>query len=759
MRGPLLADETLTGQAWCRAHSELVDEWLGDLLRQAAGPEPQGMALVAVGGYGRSELCPQSDIDVMLVHDRRSGVAEVADRVWYPIWDQGLHLGHSVCTVREALSLASDDLDTATALLAARHVAGDASLTAQLAASALSQWRNRSKRALNDLAVRVEERHRKAGDVSFGPEPDLKEGRGGLRDVHALWWGEAARHILLDEDAVPIGSAYAALLDARVELQRATGRPSNILALEEQPGVSKALGEPDARSLMARVAEAGRTIAWTSDDCWRRLRSAVEHPLGRIGSRARVLAPGVLEKGGEVVVASTDDSPVDPVLILRAAAAAAAMDTVIERRSLERLAAEAPPLPEPWPKEARERFVDLLLAGNSAVRVVEALDQRGVWHSVLPEWAPVRALPQPDPFHDFTVDRHLLETAAYAASRSDRVARPDLLVMASLLHDIGKGYQGDHATAGANLARSIGSRMGFVDEDVATLAALVEHHLLLRDVAARRDIEDLATIELVASAIGTIERLELLAVLTEADAWATGSGAWDPWQIDQVRHLATRVRCHLDGDGAGDAGLEPFPTPEQLVRLAAWGQHFEVHDGVLTVMTEDRPGVFSRVAGVLALHGLDVVSAAAHSTDEGRALARFRVTDLFRSETPWSRVLADLELALEGQLALQARISARARTYDRRKKAAIPQIASVSFDDDASATATVIDVQVDDGIGVLYRITRALAELELDIRSAKVQTLGDRVHDAFYVRDRRGKITDAHMRSEIEQAVLHSLAG
>ena len=156
MRGPLLADETLTGQAWCRAHSELVDEWLADLLHQAAGPQAEGIALVAVGGYGRSELCPQSDIDVMLVHDRRPGVAEVADRVWYPIWDQGLHLGHSVCTVREALTLASDDLDTATALLAARHVAGDPALTSQLAASALSQWRNRSKRALNDLARRVE---------------------------------------------------------------------------------------------------------------------------------------------------------------------------------------------------------------------------------------------------------------------------------------------------------------------------------------------------------------------------------------------------------------------------------------------------------------------------------------------------------------------------------------------------------------------------------------------------------------------------
>jgi [protein-PII] uridylyltransferase len=759
MRGPLLADDTLKGQAWCRAHSELVDAWLADLLRQAEGSAAEGIALVAVGGYGRSELCPQSDIDVMLVHDRRPSVAEVADRIWYPVWDQGLHLGHSVCTVREALTLASDDLDTATALLSARHVAGDPALTSELAVSALSQWRNRSKRALNDLAGRVEERHRKAGEVAFGPEPDLKEGRGGLRDVHALWWGEAARHILLDEDAGAIGPAYATLLDVRVELQRVTGRPSNVLALEEQPHVSAALGEPDASTLMARVAEAARTVAWTSDDCWRRLRSAIEHPLGRIGSRARVLGPGVVEKSGEVVVSAADPA-LDPVLILRAAAAAASLGTVIERRSLERLAADAPAIPNPWPTEARERLLELLLAGTSAVRVVEALDQRGVWSGVLPEWTPVRALPQPETYHAFTVDRHLLETAAYAAARADRVSRPDLLVMASLLHDIGKGNERDHATVGAEVARRVAIRMGFPDPDAATLGALVEHHLLLRDVAARRDIHDPATVELVATAVGSRERLELLAELTEADARATGPGVWNPAQVDLMRQLVGRVQRRLDGDDAGDPGAVLFPTPDQLARLAAWGQHFEVHDGTLTVMTSDRPGVFSRVAGVLALHGLDVLSAAAHSTDDGRALAEFRVTDPFRDETPWSRVLADLELALDGRLALQARITARARTYGRRKRSfPVPQIASVSFDDHASAQATVIDVRVDDGIGVLYRITRALAELDLDIRSAKVQTLGDHVHDAFYVRDRRGKITDPRMRGEIEQAILHSLAG
>ena len=175
-------------------------------------------------------------------------------------------------------------------------------------------------------------------------------------------------------------------------------------------------------------------------------------------------------------------------------------------------------------------------------------------------------------------------------------------------------------------------------------------------------------------------------------------------------------------------------------------------------MTADRPGVFSRVAGVLALHGLDVLAAAAYST-QGRALAEFRVTDPLRDETPWHRVTADLDLALDGRLALQARLAERARTYGRTKRGASADHATtVEFDDRASVDATVIDVQAADGIGVLYRITRALAELDLDIRSAKVQTLGARVHDAFYVRDRGGKIADTHTLAEIERAILHSLA-
>ncbi len=390
--------------------------------------------------------------------------------------------------------------------------------------------------------------------------------------------------------------------------------------------------------------------------------------------------------------------------------------------------------------------------------MIEALDRRGVWGRVLPEWLPIRSLPQPGALHDFTVDRHLLETTAGAAGLVEQVSRPDLLLMAALLHDIGKGSRGDHAEVGAGIAGVVCSRMGFAPDDASTVSSLVEHHLLLRDVASRRDIDDPATVQRVVSAVGSIERLRLLAALTEADALATSATAWDPWTAQLTAQLVERVAHQLRGWREAPEGAVVFPTADQLIRLRSDERRIEVNGDVLTVMTADRPGVFSRVAGVLALHGLDVLAAAAYST-QGRALAEFRVTDPLRDETPWHRVTADLDLALDGRLALQARLAERARTYGRAKRGASADHATtVEFDDRASVDATVIDVQAADGIGVLYRITRALAELDLDIRSAKVQTLGARVHDAFYVRDRGGKIADARTLAEIERAILHSLA-
>jgi [protein-PII] uridylyltransferase len=758
-RAPLLADGTLRGSRWCERHSELIDVWLASLFAEVAGDDVEGTALVAVGGYGRSELCPQSDLDLMLLRSPRRDVKSISERIWYPIWDAGLKLGHSVCTQREALDIAGEDLDTATALLSARHIAGDASLSADLYAGAHAHWEQRSKRWLEALRARVDARHAQAGEVAFMLEPDLKEGRGGLRDVHSLHWAQAARTILLEHDEASLRAAYSTLLDARVELHRRTGRPSNLLALQEQDAVAAALDFTDADALMASIASAARAIAWTSDDAWRRVRSSLRGPLGRVGKRDRTLGPGVVMRDGEVHIAADVDPADDALLALRAARAAAEVATVIDRASLERLADRAPALGDPWPPGARDLLVGLFCAGADAIPVIEALDHRGIWTRILPEWEPVRSRPQRNSYHRFTVDRHLLETVANAAARAGRVDRPDLLVMSALIHDLGKGVGGDHTDVGVEIARRLGARLGFSEADVDVLAELVANHLLLSEVALRRDLDDPATIQRVAERVSSLEALRLLAVLTEADSRATGPAAWGPSKAQLVALLVARVAKLMGDTDVEEMEVPEFPSEAHRVLLASEATRIVTGDELLTVATSDRPGIFSKVAGVLAFHGLDVVSASAYSAD-GRALSEFGVSDPLRAETPWPRIEQDLELALDGRLAVHARVAERARRYAKPDHGEWrAPITTVRFDNDASDAATVIDVHAVDGVGVLYRITRALTEFNVDIRSARVQTLGAQVVDAFYVVDDRGnKITDTGTAGEIERAIIHALS-
>jgi [protein-PII] uridylyltransferase len=758
-RDQLAADDTLVGRRLCTAWAAEVDRWLAELLVVAAEPDLAGVALVAVGGYGRGELSLQSDIDVLLLHAGRPDIGELADRVWYPVWDSGLKLGHAVRTVKEALALGADDLDTATGLLDVRHLAGDRRLSDELAAKSDLQWRKRSRRWLATMAERTRARHRKAGEVAFLLEPDIKEGRGGLRDVQGLRWAQAARTILWEDDQGPLDAAYDLLLSVRVELHRQANRAGDRLLLQEQDAVSLALGYEHADDMMRDVATAARTIAWTSDDAWARIESSLAGPLAR-ARRERPLGPGLTLRDGEVHVAESADVAGDPALALRAAAVAAAHRTQLDRPSLARLAAEAPAPPEPWPADVRGALVGLLSAGPPAVLLLEALDQQGVWERYVPEWPAVRSKPQRNAYHTFTVDRHLWEAAVQAAALTGRVRRPDLLVLGALFHDLGKGYPGDHTAVGVEMLAGIGARMGLDADDTETLVAMCRHHLLLPDVATRRDLDDEATIDGVARAVGSVEVLELLAALTEADSLATGPAAWSDWKARLVRQLVSRVSRVLGDDRVPEAPAgEPFPTAEQRALLEA-GEQRAVADGDrLTVVAPDRPGLFSRVAGALSLHGLDVLAAAA-TTDGGWALQSFRVQSSFGPTFDWDKALADVEKALAGQLAIEARLAQRARTYGSRRPVAPGGFeAEVRFDLDATPDATVVEVHAADRLGVLYRITRALAELDLDIAFAAVQTLGPQVVDTFYVRGAGGaKVTDAAFLAEAERALLHALA-
>jgi len=756
-RDELVADYSLHGSAWCRRYSDLVDAWIAELWAEVA-PGSSGVALIATGGYGRAELCPQSDLDLLLLTTSTSQGEALASRLWYPIWDQGLKLGHSVRTLNQALELSRDDLDTATALLAVRHLCGDPSLTEDLREGALVQWRHGAKWAIEELAENVEGRLEKLGEVAFLLEPDLKDARGGLRDVHALSWLDLAQPVLSDLDEVALRDAYEILLAARVELHRRSGRRGDVLLLQEQDAVAEALGVADADALMKNVVTAARSIAWTSDFTWHRVQASRRRRL--IRERPREVAPGVVLEERTVRLAPTCNVAGDPAIALRVGLAAATQRAFIDRAALERMATEMPMMPKPWPDEARWLLTDLLMVGHPAIPVLEALDQLGLVHRMIPEWEPCRSRPQRNAYHRFTVDRHLFEAAAEAAKLVDRVDRPDLLVLGALFHDIGKGYPGDHVEVGIQIVDRIAARMGFADEEVAVLVSMVRHHLLLPDVGTRRDLDDDGTIRSVATQVGSVETLELLHALTEADSIATGPAAWGQWKAGLVAQLVRRTAHVLRGGDASEMVEVPFPTAEHRALLAERRLIVQGDAGTLTIVAPDRPGLFSRVAGTLALNGVDVVDASAH-TEMGMALEVFRVKSVFGDEPNWRRVRADVERALAGRLALRARLAERARTYPAPKATnARPKAPRVVVDNHTSDLATVVEVEAPDGIGVLYRITQALLECDLDIVSAKVQTLGSDAIDAFYVRDGLGaKIEDHAYLAEIERAVLHALAG
>ncbi|MFF7653490.1 [protein-PII] uridylyltransferase [Streptomyces sp. NPDC007983] len=809
----LLQEESRSGPPRRSALAGLTDQWLAALLDGGAEASgiTGGVALVAVGGYGRGELSPRSDLDVVLLHDGSadsSALAALADHVWYPVWDMGLALDHSVRTPDEARKTAADDLKVQLGLLDARHLAGDDALTAGLRTTVLADWRAQAPARLPELRELCQERAERHGELQFLLEPDLKEARGGLRDATAL--RAIAASWLADAPREGLDEARRRLLDTRDALHLATGRAADRLSLQEQDQIATAVGLLDADALLRQVYESARTIAYASDVTWRevdrvlRARSAGRPRLrGLLGGRGRggsgsaqtpgersPLAEGVVEQDGEVVLARAARPERDPVLPLRAAAAAAQADLPLSLHAVRRLAAAARPLPVPWPPEAREELVTLLGAGESTVGVWEALEAEGLITRLLPDWERVRCRPQRNPVHRWTVDRHLVETAVRASALSRRVGRPDLLLVAALLHDIGKGWPGDHSVVGETIVRDLAARIGFDRADVSVLATLVRHHLLLVETATRRDLDDPATVHAVAEAVRGPGTLELLHALTEADALATGPAAWSAWRGALVADLVKRVAAVLAGEPAPDPDAPQQITAEQerlaiearrtggpVLALHARPEALPPGDetaepepiGVeLLIAVPDQSGVLAAAAGVLALHRLTVRAADLRAVDlpseldgadRGVLLLSWRVAAEYGSLPQAARLRNDLLRALDGSLDIVARLAEREaayRKYPRRRGVHAPP-PRVTVAPGSSQLATVIEVRAQDVPGLLHRIGRALEAAGVTVRSAHVSTLGANAVDAFYVTDAAAAplapMRAAEVAREVEQAL------
>ncbi|MEP6852006.1 MAG: [protein-PII] uridylyltransferase [bacterium] len=751
VRAEVLSRPGLVGARLGRVLSEAYDTWLREHL-----PAEADIALVAVGGLGRREQAPYSDLDLVLVHRRPAPTVQaIADTVWYPIWDSGVRLDHSVRTVEQAVAVARTDLKVMLGLLDVRHVAGDAALSGDLRERALALWRRTATARAPELAATGRARWAAAGEAAFLLEPDLKDSRGGLRDWHALRALAAAQ--LLDVPAVA-AEAGEFLLDARVELHRVTGRAEDVLRAQEQAAVAAALDLADDDAVLRAVNEAGRTLAHVTNEAWRRVLDPPRpaRRFGRRGPDRRPLAQDVVAQNGEVVLALAADPWADPVLVLRAARMAAEHDLPLSPFAVDRLVSESAPLPEPWPASARDELVALLATGARAISVLEALDQAGLLTRLVPEWEVVRFKAQHNPVHRYTVDRHLLECAARAAERTREVARPDLLLVGALLHDIGKGYPGDHSVVGAPVAGAIATRFGFEPADVERVVALVRHHLLLPHTATRRDPGDMVTLSIVAERVGgSHELLDQLHALTIADAAATGPAAWSPWKGSLVRELVERVHAMMAGEPvASDDRLDAA----RLVLAEAGQLAVEVHAERIVLAAADRPGLLSDESGVLALHSLDVRSADI-ATHAGMAVNAFVVSPRFGSQPDAARLHADLAKVLGGSLPLGERLRAKERAYrpdDAQPPAAPPRV--LWFDHEAT-DATIVELRAADSFGLLHRVTAALEACAVDIRSARVSTLGGSVVDAFYVTGSTGGPVEDGVRHRATDALLAAAGG
>jgi [protein-PII] uridylyltransferase len=692
------------------------------------GADDTGVALVAVGGYGRGELAPHSDLDVVLVHADGVDVRQVAERVWYPLWNAGADVDHSVRALAQAREAAAADPRVALGLLDARHLAGDPNLTLLLRTGLLAQWRRDARQQLPALQELVARRAERLGELAHCAVPDLKESLGGLRDATVL--NALVATWLVDVPHADLERCRLALLDVRDVLHEIAGRATDRVAPELWPELATRLGHADGQSLQRHVRGLGGRITHLSRLTWRRVDAVLDRP-SSTRPRAPELTPvarGVAVSRREVVLDRGAGVTSDPLLLLRCAAEAAERDLVLAPPTAARLARDGAPLPEPWDGPARDLLTRLLAAGPGLLPVWETLDETGALDRLLPEWDRVRLLPHASVVHRFTVDRHLVETCIEASRLIRRVARPDVLMVAALLHDIGKGGTLDHSVAGEPVAVAAARRMGFAEHDALLVGRLVRWHLLLAEVATRRDLEDPTTVEHVAGRVGDVETLGLLEVLTEADARATAPKAWTAWRAGLVADLVRRVRAALLGVGSPASSDEepdnvavPDGLPPDAERVDV-----RLEEGVdgctVTVVARDRVGLMAAVAGALTVQRVSVRAARAWSQGE------LAVSVWETAETGLDRAIVRqrIEAVLSGLVDPAARL--------RPPRAGAPQPA-VEVRADASRSSTVLDVRVDDRPGVVYLVCDALTRLGLSVRSAHVTTLGPQAVDAFYVRE------------------------
>ena len=709
-------------------------------LLEVDGADSDDVAIAAVGGFGRGELSPGSDLDILILHRGTLSEEELSsfvNKILYPLWDKKIKVDHSVRTRSEVREVAESDLKVILGLLDIRLVCGSAALVADVQIDALDEWRKNSKRRLGELEGSLLERHQRAGELAYLLEPDLKEARGGLRDITAIRALEKSGAITIPMERISV--AESLLSNVREALHIVSGRDKDKLLFQEQDKVAAHLGFVDADVLMSEVAQAARSVDYLLDSTWYRLAHKGKDGAGRFLRKVRstTLSRDISIANKEVTIDIDADFSLDPTIGLRACAAAAQLGLPMSMDSLERLSlaltSGVTELPNPWPRDARENLISLIGAGPAMVQIFEALDQEEIIFHWIPEWRAVRSLPQRNVLHRHTVDRHMVETAVQAASLTRKVHRPDLLLFSALFHDIGKGTEEDHSERGAALIAPLAQRIGFSEPDIKTIQLLVKHHLLLSATATRRDLDDPATITAVADVIPDLQTLELLHALSIADGEATGRAAWTDWKASLVAELVKRVELAITDN-----------TVAQQPELSD-NQRTKADSGMLSVTIENREsvyaieivipdstGILSTVAGVLNLLRLDVRSARTKSVGNSAVMEWIVIPDPHAPVLEEQKLHDEITRALKSRSSLSERIQERIDAYSQLPSIPVPDPVVETFLD-AATDATIIEVRSHDRPALLFGIGDSITRSSVDIRSAIVTTLGAEAIDTLYV--------------------------
>ncbi len=676
--------------------------------------------MLAVGSLGSRRLTPYSDLDLAIVHEGRIRLAdeELVTSVLYGIWDAGFGLDHSTRTPKELQMAAADDPRVLVGMASARVLSGDGERWAEIHA----KLAKRSARSLYSILGKLEhdslEREAKYGSAASLSEPDIKQSFGGTRDfavAELVGWLDGSQKF--DVQATGIHGV-------RVELHRLAGRPSDRLTIEAQNEVAAAISgsreelmEGFGRSALAvedflesaydlhLAPGRGRKEAHPA----RRRRVAVRTGAG--GSRAELLAE-----------------------LARIARAGCVPVTASLVEALPQVA--APEVVAPMAETERYSFMEILESGDLLWPIYRSMVISGMAGALFPWWERAILRPQNNPYHRYRLDRHLLETVQYASRERRRVSRPDLLMVSALLHDIGKGLNGDHSVAGAGVAVEIARLLGFDEADSAVIARVVRNHLLLVDTALRRNARDPKVISAVAKNAGSKAVMELLEVLTEADARATGPGSWSEWKARMVLDLEDQVHRALAGEPLeiGLAGVAPAKLTE-LVEGCRGQVTVERFEGRIVVAMPDRPGLLAQIAGILLADHLEVVAVDA-LTVGGVAVESIVVAPLRRTEPNWHRIRSRLEEALRDPSLVPRLVGQTVDTYASRTKSRVVE-SRVVID---KRHVCLVEVRSGDRLGLLYQLASHIASHGLSIEAARVQTLGPDVVDTFYVTGSDGEV-------------------